>query len=143
MQLRPNAVEFIFRIHGCSCRRLWRQSCGNAAGDSGSCNAFRSLIDKTRPNSFRSRLGTCQHAFNRSKDRQLGTMQLILRSKQSGRADVAQKHVRFLHMVERSFERLGDCFLDQAFAQSDSQIATQNLDNVLTFACGQDRQPLL
>ena len=143
MQLRPNAVELIFRINGCSCRLLWRQSCGTAAGDSGSYNAFRFLIDKSFPNRFRSRLGTCQHAFDRSKDRQLGAMQFVLRGKQGGRADVAQKHVRLLHIVERSFERSGDCFLNQTFAQSDSQIAGQNLDDVLTFARGQDRQSLL
>jgi len=58
-------------------------------------------------------------------------------------ADVAQEHVRFLHLVERRSERFGNCFLDQTFTQSDAQITAQNLDHVLPFPGGKMGQTIL
>ena len=52
-------------------------------------------------------------------------------------ANVAQQHVGPLHFSERSAVGLGDCFLDQAFFQADSQVAGHDLDDVLGFErCG-------
>ncbi len=103
VQLRPNAVELIFD-ENCSGRRLGGRTFS---------------IDKSFPNRFRGRLGTCQHAFDRPKDRQLRAMQFAAQSERRGRADVAQKHVCSFHIVERNVEGFGDCLLHEAFAQPD------------------------
>ena len=49
-------------------------------------------------------------------------------------ADVAQEHVRFLHLIERRGEGRSDRFFDKAFAQADPKIAGQDLDDILAFA---------
>src|SRR5439155_19591126 len=48
-------------------------------------------------------------------------------------AYVAQQHVRALDVFDRYAERLRNCFFDQAFFQSDPQIAGHDLDDVLGF----------
>src|SRR5262249_17132230 len=47
------------------------------------------------------------------------------------------------YLFERNIKCLGKGFLYQTLAQSDPKIAGQNFDDVLAFACGQGRKPLL
>ena len=43
-------------------------------------------------------------------------MKFVIFCQNRGASDVAQKHVRFLHLIERRIERLRDGFLNQSFA---------------------------
>ncbi len=61
-------------------------------------------------------------------------LQLAFQGEQRRFADVAEKHVRFLHVIQRRIERGRDGFLHQAFAQTDPEIARQDLDHILSFA---------
>ena len=69
--------------------------------------------------------------------------QFAARGEQSRLSDIAQQHVRFLHVIERRRERARDRFLHQTFAQANAQVARQNLDDVLAFARGEPCQALL
>ena len=112
MQLRANAVELVFDVN----YRLVRRG-----------------ADEARPDRFRRRLRTREHAFNRTEERQLGRRQLPGRGETSGLADIAEQHVRFLHVVERRLESARDRFFDETFAQADAEIAGQDFHEVLRF----------
>ena len=79
------------------------------------------------------------HLIGRNKESS-ARLQFVRRGEQRGLPDVAQQHVRLLHLIERRGEGAGDRFLDQSFAQSDPQIAGQNFHHVLAFPRGKFRQ---
>ena len=114
MQLRANTIEFVFDVNcswRCSCRRLWRQVFRFCP------ESFRgSYIDDPFPDRFGCWFGAREHAFDWAKERKLRPVKLVISCQNRGASDVAQEHVRFLHLIERCIERLGDCFLNQAFA---------------------------
>ena len=56
--------------------------------------------------------------------------------------DVAEQHVRFLHFIECRIEGVGDRFFHQTFAQTDPQIAGQDLDDILSFARREFREAI-
>src|SRR5207248_7623139 len=104
VQLCADAIEFVFDIY-CS-RRRWRRA---AVSD-------RSYIDEPFPDCFGGWFRTGEHAFDWAEERKLCPMKLVIFCQNRGASDVAQEHVRFLHLIERRIKRLGDCFLDQSFA---------------------------
>ena len=61
-------------------------------------------------------------------------MQFAPQSQQRSLSDVSEKHVRLLYVIQRTAERRGDGFFDEALAQADPKIARQDLDQVLAFA---------
>ena len=93
-------------------------------------------FDKALPDRLGRRLGTREHALDWPEKRQFRAMQLGLRREDRNLPDVAEKHVRFFHIVELRVESSGDRFFDETFAQTDPKIARENFYNVLALARG-------
>ena len=109
MKLGADAVELVFHVNG-RCAR----------------EAF--------PDRLRGWLGTGEHALDRAKQRKFGALQFTFRREHCGRSQIAEEHVGLLHFIKGRGKGRGDRFLDESFAQSDAQIAGQNLHEVLSFA---------
>ena len=62
-------------------------------------------------------------------------MQLDFECEFRNATDIPEKHVRFLHIIERCVESRGDRFFNQTFTQTDPEIAGEDFDNVLTLTC--------
>ncbi len=122
MKLRANAVEFVFHV-----------------GRMG----LMGLIREPGPDRFCRGLRAREHAFDRAEQRQLRPLQLALQCEQRRAPDVAEKHVRFFHVIERSVESGRDRFFDETLAQTDPEIAGQNLDDILAFARRDFRETFL
>ena len=72
-----------------------------------------------------------QHEPNRVEEAQLGRVKPAGGSQAQRGADIARKHVGALDLRQRPVKRVGDRLLDQAFLQSNSQVAGDDLDDVL------------
>ncbi len=74
-----------------------------------------------------------QHEADRMEQPQARFAETPAGGQAQGLADVAQQHVRALHLGRRGAVGLGDGFLHQAFLQPDAQLAGDDLDDVLGF----------
>ncbi len=77
----------------------------------------------------RHRIG--EHRFQRPEQRQLGPAELVVARQLGGVTEVAGEHARPLDFGKRPIESGGDARLQVAFTQTDSQIAGQDLGDVL------------
>ena len=114
MQLGSDSVELVFHEDG-----MGRDFTGVVIGR----RAALVFAYKALPDRFRGRLGTRQHRFDRTKQRQLCSIQFPARREHGSSADIAQQHVGLLYFRERSIKRPGDRFLNQAFPQTNAEIA--------------------
>ena len=121
MKLRANAVEFVFDVN-----RSRRRDCRPRSVTAATAN--RAQIASAVGSGLAS-----MHLIGRNSDSS-ARCNSPLEASSAVCSDVAEKHVRFLHVIERSVERGRDRFFHETFAQTDPQIAGQNLDHILTFA---------
>src|ERR1700745_1668089 len=76
---------------------------------------------------------TCQHEANRMEQPHLRFSELPRGCEPQSLADVTQQHVGPLYLRQCPAEGFGDGLFDQALLQSDPQIASYDLDEVLGF----------
>ena len=77
--------------------------------------------------------GAGQHEADGMKQPHARVVQPVFGGELQGFADVAQQHVRALHLRQRLVVGFGDRLLDQALLQPDSQVAGDDLQDVLGF----------
>ena len=74
-----------------------------------------------------------QHESDGMKQPHVRRVEPMLGRELQGFADIAQQHVRALHLCQRFVVGFGDRLLDQALLQPDAQLAGDDLQDVLGF----------
>src|SRR6266550_8040573 len=75
--------------------------------------------------------GSCQHEFDGMKQTQVDVLQVISPGANGSFTDVAKKHVHLSYHRQRPFESPRNRIFDESFSKPNSQVTSQQLDEVL------------